>query len=132
MPSAMAPLDTMITSRPSRASAASCRHHSPIARLVEAAALVGDQAGADLHDDAPRVAQQVLLRGSSGLDRAFVMASARRLGVVDLAAGEARVDLVHRRLLGHLAAPCTCWKTAFTRSSQPSRVSAEIWNTGPL
>src|SRR5207244_1583715 len=31
MPSAIAPLDTMITSRPSRASAASCRDHSPIA-----------------------------------------------------------------------------------------------------
>jgi hypothetical protein len=31
MPSAMAPLDTMITSRPSRTSAASCRHHSPMA-----------------------------------------------------------------------------------------------------
>jgi hypothetical protein len=53
MPSAMAPLDTMITSRP-----VACERGqlpAPLAdgHLVQAAALVGDQAGADLDHDAP-------------------------------------------------------------------------------
>ena len=58
MPSAMAPLETITSSRPSAASAASLP--APIADGlgIDAATLVRHEAGADLHDDAARVAHR--------------------------------------------------------------------------
>ena len=57
MPSAMAPLDTITTSRPCARQRGELA--APVAdRLgVDAAAFVRDQAGADLDDDAARVLQ---------------------------------------------------------------------------
>jgi hypothetical protein len=54
MPSAIAPLDTMTTSRgtPARTNAANWRLHSPMAAFIQAAPFVGHQTGAHLDHDA--------------------------------------------------------------------------------
>ena len=59
MPSAIAPLDTMMTSRP-RTSADNWTAPFPNGLFVQAAAFVGDQAGADLDHDAVRVTHHSL------------------------------------------------------------------------
>jgi hypothetical protein len=87
----MAPLDTMMTSRPSRPAR---QLPAPFAdgAFVQAAALVGDQAGADLHHDAahPRVRMLQRLVAVTGILAHASGLSLRRQF------GEARVDF-HRR-----------------------------------
>ena len=54
MPAAIAPLETSTTSRPMRRSSAICAGPARERLEVEPAALVGDEARADLDDDALR------------------------------------------------------------------------------
>jgi hypothetical protein len=65
MPSAMAPLETMTTrAAPAARATPSAQLPAPLAdgRGVQAAALVGHQAGAHLDDDAARLAQHLCTR----------------------------------------------------------------------
>ena len=57
MPSAMAPLDTITSSRPCARQRGQLAAPVADGLGVDAAAFVGDQAGADLDDDAPRAAR---------------------------------------------------------------------------
>jgi len=57
MPSAMAPLETMMTSRPSRIKMRQLAAPLANGRFVQAMPVVGDQAGADLDHDALGIAQ---------------------------------------------------------------------------
>ncbi len=147
MPSAIAPEDTSTTSRPSPSQLRDLLGPARDRGVIEPAALVGDEARADLHDDALRagdgVAALALRARHAAHDSLRALGRAdvrrrrahrrRRHGRTGCAASAAasRVATGHRRRRAPDARRASAW-IAKVSSRQPSPSIAAIANTGPF